>query len=338
MRGICSQVLQSTRVALVILTLAFAGCATNLPNIEPTEPEPVVVIEAPDTAVTPVPDPEPAVEVPTPPSLPAIAIVLTSSQPAYLDVAVELARHFEKRSVYDLSSESLPPISILRSINDSESAVVVAIGLRAAQSSVAMSDSPVVFSQVFNHQDHDLLKDNSRGVAALAPLDAQLAAWKKVDPTITRIGLIIGEGHDGLIADAELAAARHDIELRIRIAHSDQETLYFFRRMIRDIEGFWLFPDNRILSARVLKQMLDDANRQQVPVVVPNESMLQMGAAISISTVAADIAETIAKVIRKIQAGEIDDVPPMTELSEVRVATNDDVLRKQTVANSSEQE
>ena len=102
--------------------------------------------------------------------------------------------------------------------------------------------------------------------------------------------------------------------------------------------GFWLFPDNRILSARVLKQMLDDANRQQVPVVVPNESMLQMGAAISISTVAADIATTIAKVIRRIQAGEIDDVPPITELSEVRVATNDDVLRKRTVANSSKQQ
>jgi len=232
----------------------------------------------------------------------------------------------------------LPPISILRSINDSESGAVVAIGLRAAQSSVAMSNSPVVFSQVFNHQDHDLLNANSRGVAALAPLDAQLAAWKKVDPTITRIGLIIGEGHDELITTAEVAAARHDIELHIRIAHSDQETLYFFRRMIRDIEGFWLFPDNRILSARVLKQMLDDANRQQVPVVVPNESMLQMGAAISISTVAADIAETIAKVVRKIQAGEIDDVPPITELSEVRVATNDNVLRKQTVANSSKQQ
>jgi len=78
MRGICSQAKQSVRIALGILTLAFAGCATNLPNVEPMEPEPVVVIEAPDAIVTPIPDPEPAVEVPAPPSLPAIAIVLTT--------------------------------------------------------------------------------------------------------------------------------------------------------------------------------------------------------------------------------------------------------------------
>lgn len=105
-----------------------------------------------------------------------------------------------------------------------------------------------------------------------------------------------------------------------------------FRRMIRDIEGFWLFPDNRILSARVLNQMLLDANRQRVPVVVPNEAMLQMGAAISMSTVAADIAATIATVVRRIQAGDIDKVPAISALSEVRVAVNDRVAARQAVA------
>jgi len=134
------------------------------------------------------------------------------------------------------------------------------------------------------------------------------------------------------LESAQNAADKFDIELDVRIAHSDQETLYIFRRMTSDIDGFWLYPDNRILSARVLTEMLEDANRHNVTVVVPNESMLQIGAAISISTVAADIALTIAKVLLQIQAGEIDQVPPMTELSEVRVTTNDTVLNKQAVA------
>ncbi len=321
---------------LAVLVLAVAGCTPYLPDVVPVEDEPVVDIETADPNVVPGPAPEPAVQVPTPPSLPPIAIVLTSSQPAYLDVAIELAAYFEDHAVYDLSGESLPPVAVLRSVNDTNATAVVAIGLRAAQSSVAMSKVPVVFSQVFNHQDYDLLNELSRGVAALAPLDAQLAAWRKIDPTITRIGLIIGEGHDELVADAELAAARHGMELHIRVAHSDQETLYFFRRMIRDIEGFWLFPDNRILSARVLSQMLELANRQQVPVVVPNEAMLNMGAAVSMSAVAADIAATIARVLQRIQAGEIDKVPPMTPLSEVRVEINDKTPAPQTVGTLSE--
>jgi ABC-type uncharacterized transport system substrate-binding protein len=320
---------------LAAALLVCAGCSTYLPDAAPADEEPVVIITPPDPAEVAEAAPEVPAKVPVAPPLPPIAIVLTSNQPAYLDVAVELASYFADHAVYDLGSESLPPVAVLRSVNDTNATAVVAIGLRAAQSSVALSQVPVVFSQVFNHQDNDLLTANSRGVAAIAPLDAQLAAWKKVNPTIARIGLIIGTGHDDLLAEAELAAARHGIELQIRVAHSDQETLYLFRRMIRDIEGFWLFPDNRILSARVLNQMLADANRQHVPVVVPNEAMLRMGAAISMSTVAADIAATIARVVRSIQAGEIEQVPPMTPLSEVRVAVNDKALRRQTVAKTS---
>ena len=53
---------------------------------------------------------------------------------------------------------------------------------------------------------------------------------------------------------------------------------------------------------------------------------------------ASDIAETIASVIRRIQAGEIDKIPPITQLSEIRVTTNDDVLRKHTVARTADRQ
>ena len=307
-----------TGVAVIVAALLLSGCSTLYTDGGPKGGTPDIVVEPPLETI----EVTPLARRPWEPRLPAVAIVLTNTQPAYAKVAEELTSHFKNYEVYDLSDRSQPPVTVLRLVNDSKSSVVVAIGLRAAQSSVAMADKPVVFSQVFNYQDHDLLTANSRGVAALPPLDAQIAAWKRIDPTVARIGAIIGEGHDELIEDAKQAARRHGIDLRVRVTRSDQETLYFFRRMIRDIDGFWLFPDNRILSGRVLEQMLSDANRQQVPVTVPSESLLQMGATISISTVAADIAATIVKVIRQIQAGDLDRIPPITQLSEIRVETN----------------
>ena len=321
------------RLAIGVAALALSACSTLYPPGPDAVvvDEPAVIFEPPLATI----EVKPLERVPAPPQLPSVAIVLTSAEPAYAEVARELLRHFKKYDLYDLNEDSRPPVSVLRLINDSDSSAVIAVGLRAGQSSVAMANTPVVFSQVFNHQDFDLLGDNSRGVAVLAPLDAQIAEWKKIDPTVTRIGVIIGEGHDELIAEAEIAAQRHDVELRVHIAHSDQETLYFFRRMIRDIDGFWLFPDNRILSGRVLQQMLADANRQHVPVVVPIESMLGMGASISMSTVAADIAKTIVSIVRKIQAGELGRVPPMSQLSEIRIATNDELLQKRIVARTS---
>ncbi len=311
------------RIGILLLAgLLAAGCSTTAPPVEPVvhDPEPVV-IEPPIDEVRAAP----LARTPLPRRLPPVAIVLSSRQPAYAEVADELTRHFDRYRIYDLSETDAVPVSVLRRINDSTPGAVVAIGLRAARSSVAMAERPVVFSQVFNHQDHGLLTANSRGIAVLPPLDAQLAAWKRLDPTIARIGIIVGEGHDDLLTEAEVAAERHGVELRVKITRSDQETLYFFRRMIRDIDGFWLFPDNRILSARVLQQMLEDAKRQQVPVNVPSESMLSLGAVVSMTSLASDIAKTIVEVVREIQAGNIARIPPITQLSELRITTNDTV-------------
>jgi ABC-type uncharacterized transport system substrate-binding protein len=309
------------RHAIIVAALIFSGCSTLAPGPDPIVHEPIVIIEPPP----PVTEPDVSIPDPAPPQLFPVAIVLTSNQPAYADVARELTKRFENYELYDLSDDDRPPITVLRLINDSESGAVVAIGLRAARSSVAMSDKPVVFSQVFNYQDYNLLTENSRGVAAIAPLDAQLAAWKQADPTITRIGAIIGQGHDDLIAEAELAAARHGVELSVQVTHSDQETLYFFKRMVRNIDGFWLFPDNRILSRRALLQIMEDAKGQNVSVLVPNNSMLQIGGSVSVSSVASDIAKTITKLVLQIQAGSLSKIPPISPLSEIRVQTKDTI-------------
>lgn len=306
---------------MLCAVLAVAGCATQFGSPESTDEElqaKPVVVEQPLGEIMTFPLPR----LPMPPVLPSVAIILSSNQPAYADVADELARRFRHYSIYDLSDESQPPVSVLRQVNDSNPGAVVAVGLRAARSSVAMSQKPVVFSQVFNYNDYDLLQKQSRGVAAYAPAEAQLAAWKRIDPTISRIGVILGPGHDELLADARAAAEKHGVDLRVQVTHSDQETLYFFRRMIHDIDGFWLLPDNRVFSPRVLEEVLAGAARQNVPVNVPTESMLQLGATISMSTVPADIADTIVHIVEQIQAGKLDKVPPVSELSAIRVTTN----------------
>lgn len=318
MRAIKDNIRDLPRFTIIIVALIFSGCSIQAPVPEPVAQEPIVIIKAPPPPDVPVVDAKP-------PPLPAVAIVLTSTQPAYADVASALTHHFENYEIYDLSDDTRPPVSVLRLINDSDSSAVVAIGLRAARSSVAMSDKPVVFSQVFNYQDHNLLTNNSRGVAAITPLEAQLDAWLQADPTIARIGAIIGDGHDNLIAEAELAAERHGVELRVQVTHSDQETLYVFKRMVREIDGYWLFPDNRILSRRALQQIMTGARHHQVSVLVPNQSMLQMGGSVSVSSVAADIAETIAKIVRQIQAGKMSQIPPISPLSEIRVFIKDSV-------------
>lgn len=313
---------RTTRCAGFVFAAAIllGGCAATPPE-PPAEPEPI-----PAPAPTPIPVVEPVVEPEPGPAVlaepAAVTVVLSSRNPAYEDVAEALSAHFDSVSIYDLTDKSQPPERAFRLINDTDTTAVVAIGLRAARSSITLAAAPVVFSQVFNYQDHGLIGPTSRGVAAIAPLDAQLSAWKQVDPTLARVGLVIGPGHDDLVTEAEIAAERHGVALDIQVANSDQEALYYFKRMVREIDGFWLLPDNRVLSTRVLREMVTQANRRNVTVLVPNSSMLTIGASISVSTVAADIAARIAEVVDRIHRGGLDDVPAITSLTEIRVETS----------------
>ncbi|MEM6514239.1 MAG: ABC transporter substrate binding protein [Pseudomonadota bacterium] len=260
---------------------------------------------------------------PTSPSLPQkppqVAVVLTSRTPAFEDVATALSDQFDDLSIYDLGDKSQPPINAFKLINDSPTDVVVAIGLRAARSSAALSAVPVVFSQVFNYHDHGLLKQDSRGVAAIAPMQAQLAAWKTAEPGLTTIGLVVGPGHDELLDEAELAAVQHNVTLLTAVVTSDQQALYDFKRMVRNIDGFWLLPDNRILSGRALNEIFEHSKRRGVSVLVPTPAMLSSGATISVSTVASDIAERIHDVVQSIVSGDSSELPPVTPLQAVQV-------------------
>ena len=330
---------QRQAAALAALCALLGACATQPTSTESVAqpaPPPVEDIDVRPPVVTP--DPKDATVVDTaPPADPiSVAVVLSSRSPAFDDVATALADYFDETAVYDFSDKSLPPVRAFRLINDSPADVVVAIGLRAARASNALSAVPVVFSQVFNYQEHALLGENSRGVAAVAPLDAQLAAWKEAEPTLTTIGLIIGPGHDALLQEAELAAERHNVSLTTSIASSDQAALYEFKRMVRNIDGFWLLPDNRILSGRVLTEMMDRAQRRGVSVLVPTPGMLPLGASISVSTVASDIAARIHDIAQAIADGRIDDVEPLTPLTEIQVEVRSAPKRPADVANVSQ--
>ena len=318
-------------------TLILAACATP-------QPVPVAIDPATDLSEPPqdqpqipvIKDPPPVVVEPPPVQEPLapVAIVLASREPAYDAVVNELGKRLDDYSIYDLTDKSHPPETAFRTINDDNALAVVAVGLRAARAAVLLSKRPVIFSQVFNYSENGLLTDNSRGVASIAPLDAQLDAWKELDPDINDIGFIIGEGHERLIEAATLAALEQGINLIVRVSHSDQETLYFYKRMVADIDGLWMMPDNRVLSSRVIREILDDAHRRNVAVVVSHDAMLPMGAAISFTTSASNIAETIVGVLRKIHTDGIALVPELTELSEIRVRTNDAVLRKRLVVEN----
>ena len=325
------------RSSAILMLLVLSGCSIFVPQEPlptPTPELPPIVEPEPEIVHVPEPPPEPVVEPapqPAPEPIiiePLVAVVLSDRTPAYEQVATELQKYLDEFEIYDLSDHSLLPKDAFAAIAAARANVIVAVGLPAARAARRFATVPVVVSQVFNINETDLLSNDVRAVAVLPPIGLQIDAWHALDPSIRNIGAILGPGHDDLIAEADQAMQERGVKFHVAIAGSDRETLYLFNRMVRDIDGFILFPDNRILSRTVLTEMMNYASRHRVQVAVFNEPLLEHGAMLSTASVEPDIAAQIASVIEQIVKGDIDSVPAVTPLSEIDIRTNPAMLHK----------
>lgn len=325
------------QASLLLLFLFLSGCSILFPEPpppvdttipEPT-PEPVVVVPP---VVEPDPEPEPEPQpIPPPvqqPIAPLVAVVLSDRTSAYTMVAEALDEYLDEYEVYDLEDQSLGPRDAFAAIAETEAKAVVAIGLPAARAAQRFSTVPVVISQVFNFSDYELFNENVKGVAVLPPISLHIEAWRNLDPSIRNVGAILGPGHEGLIEETNQALQEQGVKFHYAIAGSDRETLYLFNRLVRDIDGYILFPDNRILSRSVLEEMMSYAARHRVQVAVFNQALLEQGAIFSASTVPSDIAATVATVLEDLIEGKGDSLPDLSALSELDVNTNRQLMQK----------
>jgi ABC-type uncharacterized transport system substrate-binding protein len=325
------------RLALIAFLSSLSGCAMLMPEpVEPVvqaEPEPVPEPQpAPQAAADPQPAPvppvKPALPEPPEPIEPPVAVVLSNRTPAFMDVAEALIEYLDHHEIYDLSDRSLAPRDAFAAIAESRASAVVAIGLSAAKSASKYSAAPIVVSQVFNINAAGLRTEGLKAVGVLPPIEHQVEAWLEIDPTLHNVGAVLGPGHDELIAETDQALRKHGIKFHYAIANSDRETLYLYDRLVRDIDGFILFPDNRILSRNVLTEMMSTASRQRVQVAVFNEPLLEAGATFCAAAVESDIAQTIARTLNRILDGEIDHLPSVSPLSEARITMNSKAIRR----------
>jgi ABC-type uncharacterized transport system substrate-binding protein len=156
----------------------------------------------------------------------------------------------------------------------------------------------------------------------LPPAELQFRAWKKLDPGLQRVGVITGPDHEDLIARARGAAQRQGIVLEHRVVHSDKEMLFAFKRLTPDIQGLWLLPDDRVLSRRVLRELMAYSTKHQRQVVVFHPELLRLGGLMSVGSVDADVAARVIDALRNAPGRGGAPAAGLLPLSKIRVEIN----------------
>lgn len=299
-----------TRIGVVAAFAVLSGCAL-FQTTEPAEAPVVPVV------IEPIAAPEPVK------AIPRVAVLLSQDIPAFESIATELQSDLgaDNVTVHSLSGKPYNSAKVMEQIRESNPDHLVSVGLLAAKVG-RDAEWPMVFCQTYNYQEHGLVSDRSKGVSFLPPFEAQFESWQKLAPNLRSVGVLTGPNQEDLVARIERAAAKENIQVVSRTVSSDKEAFLEFKKLVPEIQGLLLLPDNRILSPRVLRQIMTTGAKRRTQIAVYSPALLDLGALISFSGDPADIADAIRGRIDTTAADGTIPGPALAPLSRVDVRVN----------------
>jgi ABC-type uncharacterized transport system substrate-binding protein len=275
---------------IITVSILLQGCAQpkqkELPVVDATPPKPAVMEAAPKAAVM------------------DVVILVSDDIAAYSQVAQALAKHLGQRGIVRyLKGSQLENMKMLAAYKDDKHKQFVSIGLNASVTAKSLADSQVVFCQVFNYQDYGLLTDRHKGVS-MVPISKTFGTWRALAPGITDIGVISGPGLEDMMQTAKSAAKKFGVTLHHKTVNSDKEYQFAYKEMADEVQGYWLLPDNRVLSGSMLSDVMTFSVRNSKQVAVFSEELLNLGGLFSITSDPQDIAQQVLERLEQAQKNE----------------------------------
>ncbi len=237
-----------------------------------------------------------------------VVILVSENIPAYSSVATALTRQLGREATLRyMSGNALENTKMVAAYKDDEQRQIVSIGLKASIAAKALTKRRVVFCQVFNYQDYELVTATHKGVSMVPSISKTFSIWRTLAPDTKDIGVITGPGFDDTIQIAREAAKTHGFILHYEVVKSDKEYQYAYKQLADKVQGYWLLPDNRVLSRNVLRDVMAFSVSNSKQVVVFSDELLNLGGLFSTTADYRDIAQQVLE--RLNQAANHNPIP-----------------------------
>lgn len=257
-----------------------------------------------------------------------VEILISENLPAYTEVARELEKTLGQRaSLQTLSDNTLKNQGMVYALKSAENTQIVSIGLDASIAASKLTNKQVVFCQVFNYRDYDLVSPMHKGISILPSPYQVFRTWRALAPTITNIGVITGPGFEDEIRLASTAARQFQITLHHETVKSDKEYQFAYKKLGKKVQGYWLLPDNRVLSATSLHEIMNFSVYNSKPTAVFSNELLKLGGLFSINSEAHDIARLVNQRLEQAQDKDSIPGPELLYADKVRLKINSVMLK-----------
>jgi len=230
---------------------------------------------------------------------------------------------------YDLRGDLERGKQLARRIRASDSALVVAVGLKAALAAkLEIVDIPIVYMMILDPLKHRLTADNMTGVLLEIPTDRQFKIMRTFLPNLRRIGMMYDPDKTApKLKEAASRASTYEFQLQGFPVENEKEVPQQLRTLLSESEALWLIPDSTVLTDESIRFILESAVAKQVPVIGFSSEFTRLGALLSMSIDYGEVGREAGLLAKRIVNGE--QRLPLTPVSvqRIRITVNQKTAR-----------
>jgi len=163
--------------------------------------------------------------------------------------------------------------------------LILAIATPTAQAVAnSVKDTPILITAVTDPKSAGLVDSlevpgaNITGTSDLTPIKQQLELFKKINPSIKKIGIIYNGGEVNSVVQAELAekeAKELGLELTNLTVTSSNEVYQGAQSLVGRVDGIYVPTDNTVVSA--IQSVVKVANENDLPLIVGEDNSVENG-------------------------------------------------------------
>jgi len=207
---------------------------------------------------------------------------------------------------YDLRGDLERGKQLARTIRASDSALVIAVGLKAALAAkLEIVDIPVLYTMILDPLKHRLNAENMTGVLLEIPTDRQFKIMRTFLPALRRLSMLYDPDKTApKVKEAESRASAYEFQLRGFPVENEKEVPQQLRALLSESEALWLIPDSTVLTDESIRFILESALAKHVPVVGFSSEFTRLGALLSMSIDYGEVGRVAGLLAKRIVNGE----------------------------------
>ena len=261
-----------------------------------------------------------------------VAVVLSDDSAPYQEVYQVMRAHLAERG-HDV--QQAYPMGLAAAAL-SESRLVVAVGVRAAESLAALPlRTPLLAVLVprnwYAGSGRGRLNDGGRRVASAIfldqPVERQALLIRLAFPDAQRVGVLTGAGQLPLLDELDAALRTHQLDLVGQTLDPDARLIGPLEQVLANADLMLAVPDPQVFNRNTAQSLFLTSYRYRVPVLGYSQSLTRAGALLSLHSSPAQIGRQAAEWVNQALLGVPVRLPQPAHPLYFDISINEQVAR-----------